>query len=193
VAADVADMIAGGHERSRSRLRVVALVLAVLAVVAYAGVRADRDRQVHALVASAARAEQVVADAARSLAGLVAYSDAALSHADLGSAQRDAVLQSFVRDSERFRPRMAAPRAAVAAVRVMPWDGRLRAARAAVLARIDAWTAAVDAAPRDPDLLLTVRRDTRGLRQQTADLLLAVAGPRDDPELDRLVSSLRGR
>lgn len=189
-----ADLLAGGADppRRRPAWRAAVVVLILLAVAGFAVGRADRDRQVDALVAAAAQAEQVVTDAGTSLAGLVAYSNAALSRPDLAPAARDAVLQSFARDAARFRPRVAAPRAAVGRVRVMAWDGALREARSLVRARIDAWTASVDAATSHPDTLLTVRRDTRDLRARTADALQAAAG-RSGPELDRLLATLRAR
>lgn len=189
------DLLVGGSGAVRRRpvLRLLVVALAVLAVAGYAGVRLDRGRQVDALIAGAAQAEQVVSDAERSLAGLVRYSQGTLSAPDLGAEQRDAVLQSFVRDAERFRPRMAAPRARVAGVRVAPWDGRLREARTAVLARIDAWTAALDAARAEPDRLLTQRRDTGALRGRAAASLVTAAGGRGGTALRRLVAELVGR
>lgn len=190
-----ADLLAGGSESRRRRpvLCALAVVLVLLAVAGYAAVRADRDRQVDALVAAAVRAERVITDAGTSLSGLVAYSNAALSRPDLEPAARTAVLQSFARDAARFRPRVQAPREDVSRVRAPAWDAGLREARSLVLARIDAWTASVGAAATHPDELLTVRRDTRGLRDRTADALLRAASGRGGPELDRLVAALRAR
>lgn len=117
-----ADRLQSGPERLRGRtgVRALALTLAVLAVLGYAGVRTERGRELDAVVTAAAQAEQVISAAGVSLAGLVGYSAAVLSHADLAPASRDAVLQSFVRDAQRFRPGVTGPRTALAGLRILP-------------------------------------------------------------------------
>lgn len=70
-----------------------------------------------------------------SLGGLVQYSNALLARTDLSPQQRAAVLSTFAVDAERFPPRTTEARQALERVRPLPWDGELREARAALLAR----------------------------------------------------------
>jgi hypothetical protein len=186
------DEIASGRERAPSLLRLVALGV-VLALVAggVAVLRWERQRQLDARISAASSAERVVSDQRRSLAGLFRYSEALLGRSDTQPAQRAAVLASFSADAARFRPRIAAPRAAVAEVRPLPWDADLAAARPACLARIDAWSAAVEAGRDDPDLLLAEPRDTRAARARAADALETAAGSSGGEALKALTRSLR--
>ena len=187
------DELASGTERRRPRLRLALVLLAVLAVAAYGVARWESDRQYEALLDAAVDTEKVVQDSRRSLGGLVQYSNALLARSDLAPAQRAAVLDTLAVDARRFPPRVEGPRAAAAAVRPLPWDGELRAARDAYLARVDAWTRFVAAAQDEPDSLLLERRATRPAREAAAEALAAAADGRAPDRLAQVQAALLGR
>lgn len=193
--AEPVDALVSGPEPSRRRraLLVVVVVLALLCAAGAVAARWERQRQLDALVGAAAEAERVIAAQHTSLYGLYGYTAAELARTDTGAAQRAALLAVFSTDAGRFRPRMAAPRAQASSVHPLPWEGDLSRARAAVLARIDAWTAAIDASQADPDRLLSERRDTQAERVGAADALLAASDGHADAALAGVLTSLRGR
>jgi hypothetical protein len=168
---------------------VLALV-ALLVAGGLAGIRWEEQRRLDALLAAAEDAEQVVNDSRRSLGGLVRYSNGLLARTDLAPEQRAAVLDTFAVDAQRFLPRMAGPRAAVADVSPLPWDGELADARDAYLARIDAWTGFVAAAVEEPDTLLLERRATRPAREAAAAALIEAADGRVDERVGELRTTL---
>ena len=189
-----ADVLSGGDERPPRRRRTALLVVVVLLVVGAVGLeRWERQRQLDALLAAAADAEQIVLDSRRSLSGLVSYSGAVLARPDLEPSQRAALLSSFAADTSRYPPRMARPRSAVAQVRPLPWDGELEQARAAYLARIDAWTSFVASAVEQPDTLLLERRSTRPARETAATALVAAADGRRDARVEEVRTRLLSR
>ena len=190
-----AEQLASGADDARPRtgLRVGVVLAAVLVAALYGVVRWESDRQYDALLSAAVDAERVVQDSRRSLGGMVQYSSGLLARTDLGPEQRAAVLDSFAVDAERFPPRMQAPRAAVADVRPLPWDGELRDARDAYLARVDAWTGFVAAALEEPETLLLERRATRPAREQAAAALEAASDGRGGDRLATVRDALLGR
>ena len=183
------DVLTAGDDDARPRRwpRVL-LVLLLLAGGAGVGLEQDRQRQRAALVDAAVDAEQVVGAARTSLAGLVSYTSATLSQPGLAPEQRQALLATFARDAQRFVPRMRSRRAAVAEVRVLPWDDALRDARTAYLARVDGWTALVESSVDDPQSLLLERRHTREARERASAALAAVGEPADVAEVTALLS-----
>lgn len=171
------DVLAGGlGDAPPRRWPRVLLALLLVAGVALAAEQWERQRGRAALVDAALDAEQVVVSARASLAGLVAYSGGTLARSDLAASQRQALLSTFARDAQRFVPRMTARRDAVAAVRVLPWDDDLRAARQRYLERLDGWTSFVTATGDDPGSLLLERRHTREQRERAAAALRTAAG-----------------
>jgi hypothetical protein len=190
-----ADELSGGSDRPgwsrRRRWLLVALLVAVTA--AAGGAQWESRRQLDALLLAASDVERVVQDSRRSLAGLVHYSSALLTRTDLAPEQRAAVLGTLAADAQRYPPRTQAPRAALAGVRPLPWDSDLREARAAYVARLDAWTALVEAAQDDPLRLLYERRDTRDQRQAAARTLEAAADGRAAEQVAALQRDLLGR
>lgn len=184
-----------GVEPSR-RSRLGGAVLAALLVLGLAAVALERwesRRQLDALLQAATRAEQVVQESRRSLGGLAQYSGGLLARSDLGPAQRAAVLDTFAVDARRFPPRVADARAALDRVRPLPWDDELADARAACLARIDVWTAFVEAAQAEPDALLLERQATRAEREAAARAVQAAADGRAGPQVAALTESLLSR
>jgi hypothetical protein len=194
VTAPPADEILGGDPSARARGRLVAVVV-VLALLAagVVGVRWDQHRRLDALVSAAADAEHVIGESRTSLGRLYQYSDAVLSHPDMAPEQRAAVLHTFAVDAARYRPRVERPRRAVAGVSPLPWDDALRAARQAYLARVDAWTAAVDAGQTDPRVLLVDPPALRRSRIEAADALERAAGGQRTAALDALTALLRSQ
>ena len=189
------DEIVGGESRPpRSRRPAVVLVV-VLALVAagLAGVRWEQRRGLDALVSAAGDAERIIGESRTSLGRLYQYSDAVLSHSDLAPEQRAAVLHAFAVDAARFRPRVDRPRRAVVAVSPLPWDDALRAARRAYLARVDTWTADVDAGQSDVRVLLVDPPAMRRARKDAADALDRAGGNRRSTTLVALTAQLRSQ
>lgn len=190
-----ADQLSGGDDRApRGRGRSVALVLLVLLAAAlYGAERWESRRQLDALLTAGTEVEAVVGDSRRSLGGLVQYSNGLLARTDLSPKQRAAVLSTFAVDAERFPPRTVEAREALEQVRPLPWDGELRAARAALLARVDAWTGFVAGAVEAPDTLLLERRATRPAREAAAAALEDAADGRADDRVSALQQALLSR
>jgi len=185
-----ADLLTSGRDDGRGgsrRRRAVTVLVVLLVVGAVAAERWESDRQRDALLDAAVAAEAVVQDARRSTTGMVQYTGSLLARPDLDVAQRTAVLDSLAVDARRFPPRIAEHRAAVAQVRPLPWDEDLADARAAVLARIDAWTAFLDSTAQQPETLLFERRATRPAREQAAQALAGLGDPRGDQLVERLL------
>lgn len=173
-APEPADVLASGRER-RPVLRFVAVVLVALVV---AGVYADRwqrDRERAALTERARAGTAAVLYADGRIRAALTYVSPTLGSAAVSVSVRESLARVVSGEAAARLPDLTAERAATSAVRVLPWHGEQRAARAAYVRYLDLRLAYLSAVADDLDALY-VPHPELAEGQQRARAAYATAG-----------------
>jgi hypothetical protein len=171
------DVLVSGSERL-PRPRRALVGLALLALLATAAVVADdvaRGREADALVTRAATAQEAVRYADSRVAATVAYTMPLLESAAQPASVRAGLARLVEQEAAGQVPPVQRQRAAVAAVRVLPWHDPQRRARALLLRYLDARVQRLQAAAQDARVLFREDPEPAARLDAARDALAEVA------------------
>ena len=181
-----------GDDTPRSRR--VPVALGVLLAVVLLGLGGDhllRVRETDALLTRTAAATATARYADGRVLAVVTYASPQLFAADTPAGVRAGLVRLVQDEAGAQQPRVDAAADRVGAVRVLPWHGGLRAARAAVVAHVRARGEGLARASQDGDALFAVDPAVRASSRAAREALLAVVSGPDAPQ--RVDAALAGR
>lgn len=129
-------------------------------------------RQEEQLIGRIVAAEQTVVASDAALSSLYSYLSPVLDRSETGPDLRRSVLGELGAGAQRWLPELRQRRRDVGALRLAPWDDRLRQVRGAYLHRLDAWVALVQGTAMEPEVFLAGRQGIRAARQDAEKALL---------------------
>lgn len=185
-------IVSGGGEPSSPRRRRAVGLIAVVVVLAVVSAGVDqlaRTRESGALLAQTARATSTAAYAERRVRAVADYSAPALFGADTSADVRASLLGVLQREAADLAPSIRTAATGVRGVRVLPWHGELRRARADATAYVTARADLLASAGQDLGVLFAPAPAAERARDRAqASLLVVVRGADADQRVGAALS-----